>query len=49
MLDMIARGDLHPIIDRVVPMNAIVQSMRDLHDRKVIGKVVLEAREGPLD
>lgn len=49
MLEMIARGDLRPIIDRVVPMNGIVQSMRDLHDRKVLGKVVLEAREGPLD
>jgi NADPH:quinone reductase-like Zn-dependent oxidoreductase len=38
---MIASGELNPIIDRVVPMSEIASAMRDLHERKVIGKVVL--------
>lgn len=42
MLDMIAEGRLVPVIDRVVPMSQIASAMRDLHERKVIGKVVLE-------
>jgi alcohol dehydrogenase len=42
MLDLIASGQLEPVIDRVVPMSDIVSAMRDLHDRKVIGKVVLD-------
>lgn len=42
LLAMIAEGRLVPVIDRVVPMAGIADAMRDLHDRKVIGKVVLE-------
>ncbi|MBW8639826.1 zinc-binding dehydrogenase [Hoeflea sp. WL0058] len=41
MLDMIAKGELDPVIDRVVPMSDVQSAMRDLHDRKVTGKVVL--------
>lgn len=41
MLDIIARGELDPVIDRVVPMSEIVAAMRDLDGRKVTGKVVL--------
>jgi alcohol dehydrogenase len=41
MLDIIARGELDPVIDRVVPMSEIVTAMRDLDGRKVTGKVVL--------
>lgn len=42
MLDLIAEGRLTPIIDRVVPMSEAAGAMRDLHERKVIGKVVIE-------
>ncbi|MEO1105786.1 MAG: zinc-binding dehydrogenase, partial [Pseudomonadota bacterium] len=41
MLDLIAAGDLVPVIDRVVPMGEIRTAMQDLYDRKVTGKVVL--------
>lgn len=44
MLDLIATGKLTPVIDRVVPMTDIRDAMRDLHDRKIIGKVVLEVK-----
>lgn len=42
MLDLIARGDLVPVIDRIVPMDDIQSAMRDLYERKIVGKVVLE-------
>jgi alcohol dehydrogenase len=42
MLDMIADGRFSPVIDRVVDMAKIQSAMRDLAERKVTGKVVLE-------
>lgn len=42
MLDMIADGRFTPVIDRVVEMGEIRTAMRDLADRRVTGKVVLE-------
>lgn len=42
MLDLIAEGRLVPVIDRVVPMSEIANAMRDLYERRVLGKVVLE-------
>lgn len=42
MLDLIARGQFAPVIDRVVDMGEIRTAMRDLFERKVTGKVVLE-------
>lgn len=44
MLDLIATGQLEPVVDRVVPMTDIQSAMRDLFDRKVVGKVVLEVK-----
>lgn len=41
MLDIIARGELEPVIDRVVPMTEIRTAMRDLEERRITGKVVL--------
>ena len=41
MLDLIAAGEIIPVIDRVVPMSEIVPAMRDLAERRVTGKVVL--------
>ena len=42
MLDMIAQGQFSPVIDRIVDMAEIRDAMRDLAERKVVGKVVLE-------
>jgi alcohol dehydrogenase len=42
MLDMIAENRFSPVIDRVVDMAEIQGAMRDLAERKVTGKVVLE-------
>ena len=42
MLELIAEGRLVPVIDRVAPMSDIASAMRDLHERRVLGKVVLE-------
>lgn len=42
MLELIAEGRLTPVIDRVAPMSDIAQAMRDLYERRVLGKVVLE-------
>lgn len=42
MLDMISNGVFSPVIDRVVDMDDIQKAMRDLADRKVTGKVVLQ-------
>lgn len=45
MLEMIAQGRLTPVIDRVVPMSGVANAMRDLHERRVLGKVVVEIAE----
>lgn len=42
MLAMIADGRFKPVIDRVVDMSRIRDAMRDLANRRVTGKVVLE-------
>jgi len=42
LLDMIARGELVPTIDRVVPMSEIATAMRDQYERRIFGKVVLQ-------
>jgi len=41
MLDLVAAGEIVPVIDRVVPMTEVRAAMRDLADRKVVGKIVL--------
>jgi alcohol dehydrogenase len=42
MLDLIAGGKVRPVIDRVIDMGEVMPALRDLHDRRVVGKVVLE-------
>lgn len=44
MLDLIAKGQLIPTIDRVIPMTDIQSAMSDLSNRKVFGKIVLEVK-----
>jgi NADPH:quinone reductase-like Zn-dependent oxidoreductase len=41
LLDMIARGDLRPVIDRVLPLERALEGLRLLRDREVVGKVVV--------
>ena len=42
LLDMIAKGKLVPVIDRVVPMSQVAEAMRDQSERRIFGKVVLQ-------
>jgi D-arabinose 1-dehydrogenase-like Zn-dependent alcohol dehydrogenase len=42
MLDLIAEGQVRPVIDRVIKVGGIREAMRDLRDRKVVGKIVIE-------
>ena len=42
LIEMIADGRFAPVIDRVVDMGDIQEAMRDLAERRVTGKVVLE-------
>ncbi|MGH7091165.1 MAG: zinc-binding dehydrogenase [Stellaceae bacterium] len=41
LMDMIARGDLKPAIDRVLPLEEAAEGLRLIEEREVIGKVVV--------
>jgi alcohol dehydrogenase len=41
LLDMIAHNQMHPVIDRVLPLEAAREGLRLIQDREVIGKVVV--------
>jgi alcohol dehydrogenase len=41
LLDLVARGELKPVIDRVLPLERAVEGLRLIRDREVIGKVVV--------
>jgi alcohol dehydrogenase len=41
LMTMIDEGRLEPVIDRVLPLEAAVEGLRLIQDRKVIGKVVV--------
>jgi alcohol dehydrogenase len=41
LMDMIAKGELKPVIDSVVPLEGAVEGLRQIQDRQVIGKVVV--------
>jgi alcohol dehydrogenase len=41
LLDMIAQNQMHPVIDRVLPLEAAREGLRLIQDREVIGKVVV--------
>lgn len=41
-----AAGDLRPLISQRYPLDGVPQALRDMLDRKLLGKVVLEPREG---
>lgn len=41
LLDMIAQGQMRPVIDRVLPLDEAGEGLRLIQDRQVIGKVVV--------
>lgn len=42
VLEMVARGDLAPVIHAVRPLEALPESIQELADRQVVGKTVIE-------
>ncbi|HEX4328748.1 MAG TPA: zinc-binding dehydrogenase, partial [Burkholderiales bacterium] len=41
LMDMIAKGDMKPLIDKVLPLSEAAEGLRLIQDREVIGKVVI--------
>ena len=41
LLDLVARGELKPAIDRVLPLERAPEGLRLIRDRQVVGKVVV--------
>ncbi|HYS49076.1 MAG TPA: zinc-binding dehydrogenase [Xanthobacteraceae bacterium] len=41
LMEMIAQGKMHPVIDKVLPLDAAAEGLRLVRDREVIGKVVV--------
>jgi alcohol dehydrogenase len=42
VLDLVAKGGLDPVIDRIVPLEATREAIEALIDRRVFGKVVIQ-------
>jgi len=41
LMDMIAKGQIKPVVDTVLPLERAVEGLRQIRDREVIGKVVV--------
>jgi len=41
LLEMIARGEIDPLIDRVLPLEQAAEGLRLIRDREVLGKVIV--------
>ncbi|MDB5806314.1 MAG: zinc-binding dehydrogenase [Betaproteobacteria bacterium] len=41
LMDMIAKGEMKPLIDKVLPLSEAAEGLRLIQDREVIGKVVI--------
>ncbi len=41
LMDMIARGEIRPVVDKVLPLDQAAEGLRLIRDREVIGKVVV--------
>jgi alcohol dehydrogenase len=41
LMDMIAKGEMKPVIDTVVPLDGAIEGLRQIQDRQVIGKVIV--------
>ncbi len=44
LLDLVAKGGFEPVVDRVLPLEALREGMQALIDREVFGKVVIEVQ-----
>jgi len=42
---LIARGEVAPVIDRVLPLDRVAEGHRAIEDREVFGKVVVTPQE----
>ena len=42
MMDMIAKGEMDPLIDKTLPLSQAAEGLRLIRDREVIGKVIVE-------
>ena len=42
LLDMVAKGELDPYIDRVLPLEQALKGLAQIRDRKVIGKIIVD-------
>lgn len=42
LLDMVAKGELDPYIDRVLPLEQASEGLAQIRDRKVIGKIIVD-------
>jgi alcohol dehydrogenase len=40
-MDMISKGEIKPVIDKVLPLEDAREGLRLIQDRKVLGKVVI--------
>jgi alcohol dehydrogenase len=40
-MDMIAKGEMKPLIDKTLPLEQAAEGLRLIQDREVIGKVVI--------
>ena len=40
-MDMIAKGEIKPLVDKVLPLSEGREGLRLIQDREVIGKVVI--------
>ncbi|MFP1901196.1 zinc-binding alcohol dehydrogenase family protein [Lonsdalea quercina] len=41
LIDKVARGDIDPLIDRIVPLEQAAEGLRLIRDREVLGKVIV--------
>ena len=41
LMDMISKGEIKPMIDKVLPLSEAKEGLRLIQDREVIGKVVV--------
>lgn len=39
---MVAKGELDPYIDRVLPLEQASEGLAQIRDRKVIGKIIVD-------
>ncbi|AXW88320.1 zinc-binding dehydrogenase [Lonsdalea britannica] len=41
LLDQVARGEIDPLIDRIIPLEQAAEGLRLIRDREVLGKVIV--------